>query len=103
MLTISDQLCKEGVRDMGLLDDRWDKLTISERIHLCRAYAQQAQQLAQAAHQDRKADYERLASDWHQIAVELQHFGAARSTFPTEIGGHPIQDGRGPMVSNSSP
>ena len=72
---------------MGSLDDQWGKLTIRERIHLCREYAQEAVQLAQAAHPDRKADYKRLAADWHQIAAELEQFGTATSAFPAEIGG----------------
>ena len=71
---------------MGSLDGQWGKLTVRERIHLCREYAREAEQLAQAAHPDRKADYKRLAADWNQIAVELEHHGAAKSALPVEIG-----------------
>ena len=71
---------------MGSLDGLWGKLTMRERIHLCRDYAKEAEQLAQAAHPDRKAEYKRLAGDWHQIAAELEQFGTAKSAIPTEIG-----------------
>ena len=74
---------------MGSLDDQWGKLTNQERIHLCREYAQEAVQLAQAAHPDRKAEYKRLAGEWHQIAAELEQFGTPQAAFPTEIGGRP--------------
>jgi len=71
---------------MGSLDGEWENLTDRERIRLCREYAQEAEQLAQAAHPDREAEYKRLAADWRQIAAELEHFGAAKSAFPTEMG-----------------
>ena len=74
---------------MGSLNGQWQTLTIRKRIHLCREYAQEAEQLAQAAHPDRKAQYNRLAADWYQIAAELEQFGTAKLTFPTEIGEHP--------------
>ena len=74
---------------MGSLEGQWGNLTIRQRIHLCREYAQQAEQLAQAAGPERKFDYQRLAAEWHQIAAELEQFGAPKSAFPAEIGGHP--------------
>jgi hypothetical protein len=46
-------------------------------------------QLAQAAHPEGKAEYRRLAAEWHQIAAEMEQFGTAKSAFPIEIGGHP--------------
>jgi hypothetical protein len=70
---------------MDALDGQWSKLTVRERIHLCREYAREAEQLAQAAHPDRKADYKRLAADWNQIAAELEHHGTAKSAFPAKI------------------
>ena len=74
---------------MGSLDSEWGNLTDRERIRLCHEYAQEAEQLAQAAHPDREAEYKRLAADWRQIASELEHFGAAKSAFPAEIGERP--------------
>jgi hypothetical protein len=76
------------VRKMDSIGN-WRDLTISERIHLCRQYALGAEQLAQAAHPDRKAHYTRIAADWRQIAAELEQFGTPKSAFPTEIGGRP--------------
>jgi hypothetical protein len=73
--------------DSILKAENWKSLTFRERIHLCREYAQEAEQLAQAAHPDRKAEYKRIAAGWHQIAAELEQFGAAKSAVPTEIGG----------------
>jgi len=82
---------------MGSLDGQWGKLTVRERVQLCREYAREAEQLAQAAHPDRGADYKRLAADWNQIAAELEHHGTAKSAFPAEIrgarnGGDALQD-----------
>jgi hypothetical protein len=82
---------------MGSLDGQWGKLTIRERIHLCREYAQEAEQLAHAAHPDRKADYKRIAADWHQIAAELEQFGTAKSAFPTEDAHNDSRRARGPL------
>ncbi len=70
---------------MGSLDGQWGKLTVRERIHLCREYAREAEQLAQAAHADRRADYKRLAADWNQIAAELEYHGSAKSALPAEL------------------
>ena len=77
---------------MGLFNGQWGNLTIRQRIDLCREYAQEAEQLAQAAAPDRKVQYKRLAADWRQIAAEIEQFGAAKSTFPTEFGGRPLDD-----------
>jgi hypothetical protein len=66
---------------------KWNSLTNRERIHLCREYAQEAEQLAQAASPERRQQYKRIAAQWQQIAAELEHFGAARSELPKEIGG----------------
>ena len=69
------------------LDDRWGKLSDRERIELFREYAQEAELLARAAPPDRKAEYKRIAGEWHQIAAELEQFGSVRSKLPTEIRG----------------
>ena len=57
---------------MGLLEGQLGKLTIEERILLCREHAQEAEQLTQAAHPDRKGEYKLLAAGWHQVASEME-------------------------------
>jgi hypothetical protein len=70
------------VRRMDLIDGKWERLTVPERIHLCREYAQKAEQLAEAAHADQGTEYRRIAASWHQIVAELEQFGSEKSTFP---------------------
>jgi hypothetical protein len=79
---MSNEQLEEGMPNMGSLASQWRKLTVPERIHMCREYAREAEQLAQAAHPDRKADYKRLAADWHQVAAELEVFETSKSAAP---------------------
>jgi hypothetical protein len=70
---------EEWVRNMGALSiPGWASLTTRERIELCREYAQEAEQRAQAASADRKDQFKRLAQDWHQIAQELEQFDSSQ-------------------------
>jgi|SwirhisoilCB2_FD_contig_31_13074899_length_282_multi_2_in_0_out_0_1 hypothetical protein len=72
---------------MGLLDGQWGKLTNQERIDLCREYAHEAEQLAQAAHAEKRIQYKTIAAQWNQIAAELETSGKVQSQLPTEIAG----------------
>jgi len=71
---------------MNSIAAKWEKLSIQQRINLCRESAREAGQLAQAAPPELKAEYKRLAADWHQVAAELEQFGVAKSAVPIERG-----------------
>ena len=80
--------CEEWVQKMsGLSLPAWQDLTAAQRIDLCGEYAREAELLARAANPDRKTQYERLASEWRQIAAELEQFGAPKSALPGSVGG----------------
>jgi hypothetical protein len=69
------------VLNMGsiLSTEKWDELTVQERIHLCREQALEAQQLAQ--------QYRRMAAGWDQLATELEQQRTVRSAVRTAIRG----------------
>jgi hypothetical protein len=67
---------------MSLPPEKTESLTIREQIQACRENAQEAEQLAAAAHPDQKDEYKRIAAEWHKIAAELEQWGTARSAPP---------------------
>jgi hypothetical protein len=51
-------------------------LPIEERVQLCRRFAQQAQELADSAAPNYRADYLDIARSWLQLATEMERAAA---------------------------
>ena len=59
----------------GISAGEWSEMSVVERISRCRAFAREAQQLAQAAHPDMKRRYLDIAAQWTTLAGEIEDAG----------------------------
>jgi hypothetical protein len=57
--------------DTGFTVDRWEGMTISQRIALCTGMAREAQKLAEKRPPYQAECYLALAEHWLRVAVEL--------------------------------
>lgn len=52
--------------------DEWDALTPAERVHRCRLWAVEAQDLADRAPPKLTATYQNIADQWAKLADEIE-------------------------------
>jgi len=58
--------------DLNFSPEEFQKLTVGERIALCRKLAERAQEHAERAHAPHRAQYLDIASQWRMLAEEME-------------------------------
>jgi len=74
--------------------DEWQRLTVEQRLRRCHLMAEEAQKLAEAAPAEMAGTYLQIATDWLQLATEMQNAGSGavnRKDEPAQV-----DEGRSP-------